>query len=278
MAASESSASPPIRRHWLREPLIHFVLIGALLFALDASVAARTENPNVITLSREADAEIRELFRASRQREPNAEELSALRQRWFDNELLYREGLALGLDRGDSGIRERVIFKALSVVSSDLTLPPPDDATLIAWFETQRQRYDEPPRVDFLEAVIVDDRSPETVRAFVDTLNDAGDTHVESGLRIYRGRPLPSITPAFGADFTEQLLALPLARWHAVDTDAGPRAIYIEQRQPGAEADFATVREAVLADWRDQRMAELRTDAVRALGDRYTLRVAGDAS
>ena len=53
---------------------------------------------------------------------PNAAELAALRQVWLDNEVLYREGLALAVDKGDSAIRERVIFKALSVVDTGVRL------------------------------------------------------------------------------------------------------------------------------------------------------------
>jgi hypothetical protein len=94
---------------------------------VDYAIASRQEDPSTITLGVDADAEIRKLFSDARGREPNAEELAALRQRWFDNELLYREGLALGLDRGDSAIRERVIYKALNVLQSDLQVPAGDE-------------------------------------------------------------------------------------------------------------------------------------------------------
>ncbi len=54
---------------------------------------------------------------------------------WLDNEVLYREGLALQLDKGDTAIRERVIFKALSVIDASVKLPPVDESTLREWFE-----------------------------------------------------------------------------------------------------------------------------------------------
>ncbi|MFX6930183.1 hypothetical protein ABTH73_19595, partial [Acinetobacter baumannii] len=91
--------------------------------------------------------------KASRGREPNAEELAALRRVWLDNEVLYREGLALQVDKGDSAIRERVIFKALSVVDANTKLPAVTDEVLRKWFEGHRVKYDEPPRFDFQEAV-----------------------------------------------------------------------------------------------------------------------------
>ena len=85
---------------------------------------------------------------------------------WLDNEVLYREGLALRLDKGDTAIRERVIFKALSVVDAGIKLPPVDDAVLREWFEKNRAKYDEPARYDFQEAVLAGERSEAAVRAF----------------------------------------------------------------------------------------------------------------
>ena len=95
-----------------------------------------------------------ETFKAARGHEPNKEELAALRRVWLDNEVLYREGLALQVDKGDPAIRERVIFKALSVVDSNVKLPPPDEKVLRQWFESHRDKYDEPPRYDFEEAAL----------------------------------------------------------------------------------------------------------------------------
>src|SRR5690349_8091580 len=123
---------------WLREPLLHFVVLGAALFALDHVVLGRSDDPRTIVIGAEVDNEARQLFKASRGREPDADELSALRRIWLDNEVLYREGLALQVDRGDTAIRERVIFKALSVIDANVKLPPYDDQLLRGWFETHR--------------------------------------------------------------------------------------------------------------------------------------------
>ena len=63
--------------------------------------------------------------------------------------MLYREGLALQVDKGDTAIRERVIFKALSVIDSNVKLPPVDDDVLRDWFESHRDKYDEPRALRF---------------------------------------------------------------------------------------------------------------------------------
>ena len=116
---------------WVREPLLHFVLLGAVLFVADDFIASRTDEPFTIVVDAGVDAEAIDVFETARGRAPNEEELYALRRVWLDNEVLYREGLAMGLDRGDTAIRERVIFKALSVVDAGIKLPPYDDAVLV---------------------------------------------------------------------------------------------------------------------------------------------------
>lgn len=265
-------------RRWLREPLLHFLLFGAALFALDQALLAQRGDERVILLNAGADQELRQLFSEDRGREPTVEELEVLRQRWFDNELLYREGLELGLDRGDTGIRERVIFKALSVVQSNLSVPEISETELQAWFEARRATYDEPPRIDFLEAVMPGKPGIGEVEAFAQTLNSRIGGEVESGLRVYRGRPLPSIAPVFGERFAAQLGELPLNQWIALDSSQGPRAIRIEARSAARQVTLDEVREKVVLDWRDTKMAELRTEAVRQLADKYTLRVAEQKS
>lgn len=261
-------------RRWLREPLLHFLLFGAALFALDQALLAQRGDERVILLNASAERELRNLFSEDRGREPTAEELAVLRQRWFDNELLYREGLELGLDRGDTGIRERVIFKALSVVQSNLRMPEINEAALRAWFDARRASYDEPPRIDFLEAVMPGKPGIGAVETFAQTLNTRSGGEVESGLRVYRGRPLPSIAPVFGERFAAQLGELPLNQWIALDSSQGPRAIRIEARSDARPVTLDEVREKVVLDWRDAKMAELRTEAVRQLAEKYTLRVA----
>src|SRR5262245_51767854 len=141
-------------RGWAREPLVHFVVLGAVLFTADALLVGRADDPRTIVVDAAVDAQAIKVFKEARGRDPNREELYALRRVWLDNEVLYREGLALGVDKGDSAIRERVIFKALSVVETNLKPPPVDDRILREWFEANRAKYDEPARFTFQEAVL----------------------------------------------------------------------------------------------------------------------------
>ena len=179
LSAQQAGALPdpaprPSRSGWLHEPLLHFLILGGLVFLADHLMVARADDPRRIVVGADVNHEAIETFRASRGRDPNREELEALHRVWLDNEVLYREGLALQVDKGDTAIRERVIFKALSVIDSNVKLPPIDEPALRAWFEEHRARYDQPARFDFQEAV-AGDTTEAAVRALVETLNsDAG--------------------------------------------------------------------------------------------------------
>src|SRR5262249_19765171 len=155
-----------------------------LLFAADHFLREPADDPHTIVVSPDVDKQAVELFEESRGRKPDKRELEALHRVWIDNEVLYREGLALQVDKGDDAIRERVIFKALSVIDANVKLPAIDDQKLRAWFEAHRDKYDEPARFDFQEAVLSGDTSESAVRAFVDELNTGTPGDARAGLRV----------------------------------------------------------------------------------------------
>ena len=262
---------------WVQEPLLHFAVLGALLFAADHLSVARADDPRTIVVGSAVTSEAKNAFRTTRGRDPNAEELAALTGRWVDNEVLYREGRALQVDQGDTMIRDRVIFKALMLVESGLRLPPVDDATLRAWFETRRVRYDEPARYDFQEAVLASDTSEAAVRAFAQALNAGAPGDAKAGLRVFKARPLENLIQSYGPDFAKALEENPQGEWRAVPTSDGLRVMRLDAFVAPRPASFEALRNVVLADWTDATMAQLRTDAVRARGKKYSVKLEGAA-
>ena len=255
----------------VREPLIHFLLLGGLIFAADAIVFQRQDDPRVIAVGPEVDVEARTLFKASLGREPSAAELKQLRQRWVDNEVLYREGMLLAVDKGDTGIRERVIFKALNIMQSNLTVPPADDKVLRAWFEKNRATYDEPPRYDFVEAVWVGDKSDAVIKKFVNSLSQGVQDATESGLRVFKGRPQNNLRVSYGDDFVRALDELPAGEWRGLLGKDGVHVVRLEARHAGVPTSFEAVQSRVYPDWKDAIVQQLRTDAVRELGKKYRI-------
>ncbi|HKP58686.1 MAG TPA: peptidylprolyl isomerase [Polyangiales bacterium] len=262
---------------FVREPLVHFALLGGLAFAADHAIRATRPDPRVIVVGPEVDSEARSIFRSSKGREPTPDELRILRERWIDNEVLYREGLALRLEQGDPALRERVIFKALNVIESNLRLPNIDDAALRPWFEQHRDQYDTPARYDFSEA-LPENAQPETIRQFAQALNSGEQLDVQSGLRIFQARPRSTIVDAFGEEFAGALDDAPLRAWHVLPSKEGARVVRLEERKAATVISFEEARPRVVQDFRDQKAQELRTAAVRELGKKYTLQFAGGPS
>jgi hypothetical protein len=278
---SSSRLNPRSQRlvipHWLREPLLHFVILGAVLFGVDHFIFSRSDDPRLIVVDAKVDAQARKVFHDARGREPHADELYGLRRVWLDNEVLYREGLALQLDKGDQAIRDRVIFKALSVIDASVKLPAVDDSVLREWFERHRDKYDEPARYDFQEAVLSGDSSESAVRAFVQALNAGAPGDARAGLRVFKDRPRENLVQSYGESFAEALEGSLAGEWVALNSREGFRAIRLESVTPPRPAAFDELRGVVLHDWTDATLADQRTAAVRALARKYTVRVGGES-
>jgi hypothetical protein len=273
--ATGAAASPrrPAWPAWLREPLLHFALLGGVLFAIDHALASREDDPRIIRIDPAVDTEAVRVFREARGRAPSDEELYALRRVWLDNEVLYREGLALGLDKGDKAIRERVIFKALSVVDANVKRPAIEEAVIRQWFEKNRARYDEPARFDFEEAVIAGSRSDAVARSFADALNAGNPGEVEAGLRMFTGRPHENIVQSYGEEFARALEGLAPGEWRALPSREGLRVMRLKSITPAKRAVFEELGGIVYQDWNDAVMAGQRSDAVRALARKYRIEV-----
>jgi len=282
--APDSAASEPAvgsaRFPWRRivaEPTLHFVLLGILVFAADHFLWIKRGDPRTIEVPESAYQEARSLVKSGMNREASEADLKILLDRWVDNEVLYREGLALSLDKGDAAIRDRIIFKALGVTQAGLELPAYDEKTLQTWFEANRSRYDTPARFDFLEAAVVGNQSRERMQAFVESLNGRGQSDIDSSLNVFKDRPRANLVMSYGEEFTAALeKAKPAGEWLLLNSSTGPRVIRLQQLKPAEPAIYAGIKDRVLQDWKDDTMAKLTTREVRQMAKKYTVLREGD--
>lgn len=257
----------------LREPLLHFLILGAAIFGVDQWRNAGSETASDIVVTAKVQQEAKAIFEAGMKREPKPEELKVLLDRWVDNEILYREGLQLGLDRGDSGIRDRVIFKAMSVTQAGIVLPEVDEAGLKAWFESNRERYDTPARFDFLEAAVPPDTKLDALQRFAVALNSNQDEPgIETSLRVFRDRPRSNLLQSYGKDFTEAIEQLKPGQWQVLVSNDGPRVIRLESLKPAVAADFEAVKVKLYQDWKDEMTSQRSKELIREMGKKYQIR------
>ncbi len=277
--ASGTDVSSAAGRHsrlrgWMREPLLHFIALGALLFAVDHIIAGHTDDPHTITVDASVDLPAREAFRQAHGRDPNAEELRSLQRKWLDSEVLYREGIAMQLDKGDPAIRARVIFKVRDMIEQGLGTPTFDERTLRDWFEKNRAKYDEPAAYSFEEAALTSDASEEAARVLVARLN-GGASNSQVGTRVLKDQSRDSLVQAYGEEFVASLEASPKNEWRVLKSKTGRQVVRVDSVTPAIPADFDKIGGAVLQDWIDARMAEKREAAVLAMEKRYTVKVTG---
>ncbi len=95
-------------RSWLREPLLHFLLLGTGLFVLSGFLGEPTPSDSRVVVTPGHVERLVETWRRTWQRPPTAQELEGLIEDHIKEEILYREAIAMGLDRDDTIIRRRL--------------------------------------------------------------------------------------------------------------------------------------------------------------------------
>lgn len=269
----------------LREPVLHFLVLGALLFGLDAVAHRDEENadaPEAFSRTLVVDEGIRRSladdYLHEEGRAPTPSELDARIARWTDEEILYREGMARELDVHDERVRTRVATLMADVLRAELFVPEPTESELRAHFDANAERWAEPERVDFVH-VFVDgniEGADERAQAFLVSLEAGasparmGDTF--TGGRHYRGRRIADLGEAFGGTFADDIASAPLDSWTLMRSRFGLHLVRIEQRSAGSDADFERARLDVARALDEARQTEAMARALTTLRERWTIR------
>ena len=204
-----------------REPLVHFLLLGLLLFALDRLLHPAVADNHVIVVSKAMRQSIIDNYDEDKARAPSDAELKAALDNWVGEEILYREGKAMGLDQGDATIRDRIIYKLRVMVGDEAKVADPDDATLKAWFEAHRDRYDEPDRLSFFVTPPVD--RPTAERELADIRAQRESQALRDASRLILDRPIGTVEKFFGKPFAEALRGAKLGEWQVVQANESPK-------------------------------------------------------
>jgi hypothetical protein len=213
---------------FLREPLVHFLFVGAAIYGLYLTCGTRTESEpdNTITITAGEIEWLTTAWQKRWNRPPTAEERDGLIQQHIRETVLYREALAMGLDKDDVIIRRRMAQK-LEFLAQDLAaLIPPTDEALQAYFAEYRQRYQDPVRYTFTQVFVDPDKRGDatlddaekikaTLMAQADVIDNAaalGDNFMLQS--YYPEYSRADVQKLFGSGFAESMTALSTGRWH----------------------------------------------------------------
>lgn len=268
-----------------REPLIHFLLLGTLIFAVNAwrerQRPAESETAR-IEVTAGTIAWLSEGFSKQWHRAPDAAELRGLVNEHVREEVLYREALALGLDGNDTIVRRRLAQKMEFLGQDIATAVKPDEAALRKFFEENATRYAKAARISFRHVYFSKDRRGDRLEA---DAREALTTLAKGASEETVGDPFlrehefadaieTDIASALGRDFAAQVVTLPAGEWRGpVASSYGVHLVRVSARAEPQAVEFEAVREAVVRDFSEERRLAANSDFIRRLKARYSISV-----
>lgn len=276
-ANSSDPASKPSRfklpaavRALGREPLLHFALLGALIFGIDAALRPPAKDDKVIIVTKAMRQSFIDNFDEDKARVPSDAELQKMLDSWVASEILYREGKALAVDRGDDMIRDRIAYKLQLLIFDQISVPQPTDEQLRAWFANNHERFDEPERVGFYLTPPTDE--PTARRQLEDIQSQHESAQLQKQTRAILARPVASLAPSFGVGFRDALLALPLGQWALLQSKDGWHVVRLDSRRAGVPASLENIRDEAARIWHTDETRKRAWEAVNRLKASYTVR------
>lgn len=255
-----------------REPLVHFLALGMLIFAINAAITPSVDKQKLIEVTSAQRQDIIDRFKATNQREPTVAELTSLLNAVVFNEVLYREGLAQGIDKGDEMIRERLIQKMRVLMFSNVTQRAPTDAELSAWLEQHRSRFDTPATISFFDVPIEGAGARARADQLIAQIRAGTEPdEVHNRARGFASRPEPSIDVVFGEGFLAKLKALPRGEWSVVEAADGVHIVRVDGTTPVVPAKLEEIRDRLDADWRQEQVRAQALAQIRELARNYKI-------
>jgi hypothetical protein len=244
----------------LREPVVHFLALGALLFAANAVFAPKRDVPKAAVVSTTIRVP----------KEVSGDD----RRKWIDEEVLYREGLARGLEKDDPKIRQRIASNMQRVLEGQIVLPKASDEELRAFFATNEARWAKSELYDFTNVFVADSDQKRAgdllaqLSAGADP-NGMGDTF--SGGRKYRKRALEDLGEAFGAEFVAGFADQRAGTWAIRRSRHGLHVIRVDAKTPAQAASFEAMRGEIEVAYDEKRKNERLAAAIAELRKKYAV-------
>lgn len=258
----------------LREPLVHFLIVGAVIFWLFGS-AANDPADRSITVSEPQITMLAKQWEATWQRAPTQVEVDGLIRDHIKDEVYYREALRLGLDEGDIIMRRRMRSKMEFLVAAQSEDEAPSDAALQDWLNAHKAKYAANPSISF-DQTFVGEGDPARVlvelKAGENPTRLGAQLSVPATLEDMRGE---EIDRQFGEGFAKGIAAQPLGIWSGpVTSGFGAHIVRVRKVAAGSVPPLVVIRQTVANDWRDANRKTREARAYQALLDGYTIRIA----
>lgn len=269
---------------FLREPLLHFLLIGAaffIVFDMYSEPGQDTDSKTIVVGAAEIDW-MKASWQQRWNRPPLPAELDGMIQAYIRETILYREALALGLDKDDGVIRRRLGMK-MEFIAADLVTPePPSDAELEAYFEAHRDRYQDAPRYTFTQVYFDPGKRGDSTIADAEAVKaqlQAGGDNIADPATLgdslmlgyeYVDKDEFEIQRLFGSVFAQTLAGLTPGQWQGpLSSEYGVHLVYLSRIHEPPAPDFAQLRDRLAEDWGIDKAEELKEKFYAGLREQY---------
>lgn len=272
-------------RSLLKEPLVHFLVLGLIVFAVYHALNRSAEpEPGKIVVTQARIEQLAGLFAKTWQRPPTAIELKGLIDDYVKEEILYREARALGLDNNDTVIRRRLRQKMEFLSDAVIGTLKPTDADLEAYLKANPSKFERDPLIAFeqvfLKPDLRGDRIEVDAASILEVLNsdaasDAaalGDaTLLPSKLGLSSAR---RISQTFGPEFANAIDQVKPGAWTGpIKSTFGQHLVRVTQREPGRVPELSEVRDAVKREWATEQRRKLEDKRFAELLKRYEVSI-----
>ncbi len=266
-------------------PAILFLIAGAVLFILYAWLNP-THDPKTVHVSAGRIAALEKSFASVNQRVPTPEERQAFIHRYIEEEVLYREALALNLHLSDEIVRRRLVGTMEFLNESAAAYEDPSEEDLRTFWQSNRTDFIRPARLSLTHVYFNADNGAEEAKAAAEAalpqLIDGAEPRTLGDLflrgRVLRGKNQSQLADIFGTTLAQELMAMDVGPWLGPVTSVfGFHLVRIDKRVEMNERSFEDVREDLLAAWRQQRIKTLRIERLNNLVESYNVVVDDEA-
>ena len=271
-------SSLPVRRI-LREPLLHFLLLGLALFLYFGRVAPDDDGERRIVVSQAEVDLLATQFQGTWSRSPSPVELNGLVDSYIRDEILYREGVALGLDRDDAVVKRRVRQKLDVIFEESVAQQPATDADLQAYLDANPTAFRQAAVVSFDQLYFGSDAlAPQRLAQARSALARGADPATLGQATLLPAHqdamPLDLVARDFGEQFAGQLATAPVGQWSGpVTSGFGTHLVRVTAIEQARAPALADVREAVAREWENERRTRAHAEALARLRERYEVEI-----
>lgn len=236
----------------LREPLLHFLLIGALLF-LVYSLLNTEESKNNIAIDQGVVNELIAKWKLTTDQNPALNDIKELVTEYIEQEVLYREALLMGLDKDDDAIKQLLAQKML-LLSGDLGKSlQPDEETLKMYFDQNRENYKRTSLYSFEQVFFDDTKRLNALEDAEDALNSSNPQGLgDSSLFVskFMNADLNELEKDFGMSFTKALDTIDLNKWSGpIHSVFGVHLVYISGKKANGYYEYKDILKQISLDY-----------------------------